>query len=169
MLLVELHSEDVKILKQEFLNQPQVAIHNTNGYQSIKAFLPPKQGRGLILIDPAFEDTQELANIISALKTAKQRFPTGVYAIWHPIKDSSITKDFYYELENIGFKNVLATEFSITSPKSNETHLTSCGMIIINPPWQIDQKLSPLLTTLVKTLAEEDNASFNIKWLTGLH
>ena len=167
MILTELNSDDIKILKQEFLHDKQVAVHHTNGYQSIKAFLPPQQGRGLILIDPAFEDPTEFGNIISALEIAKEKFPTGIYAIWYPIKDDLIKRDFYYELSTLGFQNILLTEFSLGKSLPNETKLKSCGMAIINAPWKIDMELKPIITYLNNVLTKDTFRYTNVNWLTN--
>ena len=152
MILVELHQEDVKLLKQEFAQDKRIAVHHANGYQSMKAFLPPKQGRGLILMDPAFEDPNDFNNIIAALKDGLERFPHGIYAVWYPIKDNLPIRDFQQELSFLGFQNVLLTEFSIGKVATADTHLKRCGMAIINPPWQFAEQLEPVITWLEAVL-----------------
>ncbi|MFA6409594.1 MAG: 23S rRNA (adenine(2030)-N(6))-methyltransferase RlmJ [Gammaproteobacteria bacterium] len=155
LVLVELNKDDVELLRIEFAQKKQIAVHHSNGYQSLKAFLPPKEGRGLILIDPAFEDINEFENIIAALKTAKQKFPTGVYAIWYPIKDLLKIQEFYSELENLNFKNILVSEFSVDTLQEN-SKLTRCGLAIINSPWKFEEDLQPLLNWLNAALARNN-------------
>lgn len=152
MILIELHREDILELKAKIAPDKRVAIHHTDGYQSIKAFLPPKSGRGLVFIDPPFEQTDEFQKIIAALKIAKQRFPTGTYAIWYPIKDIGAVREFQSELREIQFKNII---FSKTMIKKNDltdggmaSGLTRCGMAIINPPWQMQQELNAMVAWL---------------------
>jgi len=164
MALVELHKDDAELLRNEFVNDKQIAVHHSNGYQSIKAFLPPKEKRGLILIDPAFEDINEFENIIAGLKVAKQKFPTGVYAIWYPIKDLTKIQGFYSELEAIHFKNILVSEFSVDTLEK-DAKLTRCGMAIINSPWKFEEDLQPLLDWLAATLAHNNNGYSNWRWL----
>lgn len=162
--LVELHPDAMKMLKHEFGGDQRIAIHHMDGYQSIKALLTPKQGRGLVLIDPPFEQENEFAQIIAALKIAQQRFPTGTYAVWYPIKEPAAVKKFYRELKAIAFKNILAAEFAVDKVMP-DFPLASNGMIIINAPWQFDEQLKPLLKSLNKILAKSESAYSNVQWL----
>jgi 23S rRNA (adenine2030-N6)-methyltransferase len=174
MILNEVHPECIAALKQTFSNDHQVAIHHVNGYQSLKAFLPPPERRALILIDPTFETKDEWQQIIAALHDAALRFPMGVYAIWYPIKaikeraelpgrgpgpgsGCSAIACFHKELRNIGFADILATMFTanvnvfhkpLLHEKSLIPRLTSCGMTIINPPWQFASALEQLISWL---------------------
>ena len=118
-----------------------------DGYQSLKAFLPPKTGRGLILIDPPFEDKDEFKKILNALRLTKKRFPTGTYAIWYPVKNKTTVKNFQEELKLLGFDNILFTEF-FTAKGLGSPGLTACGIAIINAPWKFEAKLRSITTWL---------------------
>ncbi|MBU0455622.1 MAG: 23S rRNA (adenine(2030)-N(6))-methyltransferase RlmJ [Pseudomonadota bacterium] len=154
MILVELHPEDVKSLKQFFRKDSQTAVHHNDGYQAIKAFLPPKEKRGLILIDPPFEKTDEFQNIIKAMKTAYRKFPTGVYAIWYPIKDQIAVNRFHNQLKGLGFSAIATTNFSCSSieTKPDATPLCKMGMVIVNPPFQFEQEWNALREWLKKNM-----------------
>jgi 23S rRNA (adenine2030-N6)-methyltransferase len=164
MALIELHQEDIKLLKRCFYQDQQVAVHLANGYHSLKAFLPPKHGRSLILIDPPFEEKNEFEQIITGLQIALKRFSNGVYMIWYPIKNTSKTKDFYKKLKTIECKNILAIELTISKTVVN-SGLNSCGLIIINIPWQLELKLKPVISWLSRTLALDPTGEYKIKWL----
>lgn len=151
MILSELHPEDVQSLKYYFYQDKQVAVHSADGYLSLKAFLPPKHGRGLILIDPSFEEKNELEKIINGLKIAIQRFTNGIYMIWYPIKNSGEIENFHAQLKNIKCKNILITEFSIGKSVLN-SGLTNCGIAIINTPWQFELELKPVISWLKNVL-----------------
>jgi 23S rRNA (adenine2030-N6)-methyltransferase len=167
MVLTELHEEEYTILKDNVAADfsprnklKNIAIHHLDGYQALKAFLPPKDiGRGLILIDPPFEQNIEWNQVINGLDIALQRFPHGIYAIWYPNKDHKITSSFYSDLkQKINYKDILRVEFEITKTpafpdrdaKFARTPLSSCGMIIINPPWQFKKELDPIMAWLKK-------------------
>lgn len=152
MILNELHQEDAQSLKRYFYQDKQVSVHYVNGYHGLKAFLPPKNGRGLVLIDPPFEEKDEFKQVISGLQTALTRFANGVYMIWYPIKNSVEIKNFYKKLNNIECKNILAIELSI-GKNISKLGLTSCGLIIVNAPWQFEFELKPVINFLGKTLA----------------
>lgn len=151
MILVELHERDIFVLKQKFAHDKRIAIHHTDGYQSIKAFLPPKENRGLILLDPPFEASDEFRKIIDALKIAENRFPTGIYAVWYPIKEIEPVKKFHKELKLLNFKNLLLTEISLNKAVI-ENELIRCGMVIINAPWKFDKQVKPIVAWLQKTI-----------------
>lgn len=151
MILAELHPEDVTTLKKEFLNKPNVAVHHVDGYQSLKAFLPPQAGRGLVLIDPPFEDKDEFQKVVSGLETALKRFPNGIYAIWYPIKEIKHVKNFYNKINELELEALLINEFSISKPQEG-AGLTSCGMAIINPPWKFKEELQTVLEWLQKVM-----------------
>lgn len=161
MILAELHSEDALTVKQLFARDRQVAVHHMDGYLALKAFLPPKEHRGLILIDPPFESKNEFSMIISHLKLAYKRFPSGIYAIWYPIKSRAQVQSFYTELKASGIANILSCELSVDK-LDEDSKLTACGMVIINPPWQWPNQLKIPLQFLSQQLG---TGSYKIKHL----
>lgn len=148
-ILTELHKEDIITLKHNFYKDKQIAVHHINGYTALKAFLPPKCGRGLILIDPPFEDKNEFAQVLSGLELALERFSNGTYIIWYPIKDGIEVREFYKKLEQLKFKNILIREFGLTKDRPI-TGLNKCGIAIINSPWQFEIELNKVIEYLKK-------------------
>jgi 23S rRNA (adenine2030-N6)-methyltransferase len=118
MILMELHKEDAQILKQNFSNNKQIIVHHYDGYLGLKAFLPPKEKRGLVLIDPPFEEKDEFTKIITGLKTALERWRNGIYAIWYPIKDQTAAADFLAQLQALSPNKILTSKISINIPKA---------------------------------------------------
>jgi 23S rRNA (adenine2030-N6)-methyltransferase len=151
MVLMELHKDDVQMLKQNFFNDQQVAVHHCDGYLGLKAFLPPKENRGLVLIDPPFEEKDEFTKVIEGLKIALERWRNGIYAIWYPIKDRLSVNEFLTQINTIAPNEVLVSEITIVE-QSELSSLVSCGMAIINPPWQLDQKLKYVVPWMEKTM-----------------
>ncbi len=152
MVLMELHQEDVLLLKKVFAKDSQVAVHYYNGYQGLKAFLPPVERRGLVLIDPAFEQTNEFDLMLTALQEqVKSRWPTGIYALWYPIKDHIACNNFLGSLKKMDFK-YLVCEMTLAKRAGLEKFI-GCGMVIINPPWQIEQRLTEVLSWLWQVLS----------------
>ncbi len=143
VIACELQLQEYQTLKTTFDQYKNVAIHHLDGFLGLKAFLPPKERRGLILIDPPYEDPDEFTHIAHALSVALKRFETGCYAIWYPIKQHSQTEHFYATLKKEIKQPKLAIEFTIYPDIAN--HLNGCGMIIINPPWQCDEIINELL------------------------
>ena len=152
MILSELHPEEVQLLKQNFHADKQVAIHHLDGYQALKAFLPPQPARGLVLIDPPFEKTDEFSTILLGLQTAFTRWPTGIYAVWYPLKNPSAVKTFLTDLRNQGWQKILVTELSIYAP-NHSSGLNGSAMVIINAPWQFDTQLHEAVKFLWQILS----------------
>lgn len=163
MLLTELHPEDYQLLKKEFVQDKQVTIHHYDAYLALKAFLPPIQKRGLVLIDPPFEKPDEFESIVEVIKIAKQRWSTACLAIWYPIKNRSKVSRFYREVAASGLREILCCELAIDSISA--TGLNACGMLIIQPPWQFQQIAEKLLVELTPLLSNRGKGSFKLQWL----
>ncbi len=150
MAAVELHTMDCEALQSLFKKDPQVKVLHQDGYLSLKALLPPKERRGLIFIDPPFEDKDEFKHILSAIKIALQRFKTGVYAIWYPIKNTREVAHFMQQLELLGqpLFNITLDILSGTLPQG----LNDTGVVIVNPPWRLPETVKALMPQLSKIL-----------------
>ncbi|MGI4852283.1 MAG: 23S rRNA (adenine(2030)-N(6))-methyltransferase RlmJ [Janthinobacterium lividum] len=147
----EWHPEDVKILQEHFEKDSQVKVFHQDAYQFLKAVLPPLEKRGLVLIDPPFEKTNEFENLIGGLTQAFKRFAHGIYALWYPIKEIDAIDQFHFDLKKAGFGNFLCIEMALDILPPEES-LRGCGMIIFNPPWQLDERMKIILPKLMDYL-----------------
>ena len=165
MILLELHPEEVKNLKSLFRNQKNSAIHHQDGYQGLKAFLPPKERRGLILIDPPYEKNDEWEQTITTLELSLKRFPAGVYAIWYPLKDKAAVNQFQRQLKTLKVEKkveeIVVIELTV-HPEDIEFGLIGCGMAILNPPWQWQEYISKVIPWLWERLSEEGEGSYKM-------
>ena len=166
MILTELHPAEFLLLQQEFAADRQVAVHRLDGYQGIKAFLPPRERRGLVLMDPSFERRDEPAHMVSGLQTAYNRWRQGVYLLWFPITHRSALTAFYRALEKTGIRKILGCELCVHPPVTAR-RLNGSAMVIINPPWQVDKSLRELQSWLAKVLADNDEPASRVEWLIG--
>lgn len=164
MVLTELREEDALALKQEFHGDAQVGVHHTDGYGALKAFLPPKENRGLVLIDPPFERPDEFRAAADALTAAWQRWPRGVYAFWYPIKDRPPIDKFERIIKASGIQKVLVAELCLL-PDTRGASLNGCGMLLINPPWQMDEALRGVLAWLWPRLRTGELGKTRVEWL----
>jgi len=126
-------------LKQNFLRDKQVAVHPTDGYQAMKAFLPPKENRGLVLIDPPFESQNEFDQIKKALDTALKRWRSGCYMIWYPVKNKFLVSRFKEHIKKLNL-SYLILNFKLSALQETKK-LSECELLLINPPWKLDEKL----------------------------
>lgn len=166
-ILCELHEEEAAALKALFRDDARIAVHRRDGYAALGALLPPTPRRGLVLIDPPFEEQAgEFAVIETALQTALARWPGGVYAIWYPIKRGTDVVPFHRWLTRCGCERVLAAEVLLRAPDS-PLRLNGSGIAIVNPPWQIERALAPALDTLARLLGDPGAGHAELNWLAG--
>ena len=163
MILTELHTADFQRLQKEFASDRQVSVHCLDAYQGLKAFLPPKERRGLVLIDPAYENRDEAARMIKGLQIAYKRWSNGVFMLWFPITNNSALDTFYQGLEKSGIRKILSCEFCLQAPVTAR-RLSGSVMIIINPPWRVDNTLQEIQPWLIDTLAEDGKGSQKVEW-----
>jgi 23S rRNA (adenine2030-N6)-methyltransferase len=163
--LCELHPDEAAVLRELFERDPRVHVHNRNGYEALKALLPPKEKRGLVLIDPPYEAQEaEYRMIEAALKAALQRWPSGIYAIWYPIKLRSQVQPFLRWLQHCGARRVLRAEL-LVHPDDSPLRLNGSGMVILNAPWNLDQVLREPLQAMARLLSQERAAEWRLDWL----
>ncbi|RDS86731.1 23S rRNA (adenine(2030)-N(6))-methyltransferase RlmJ [Dyella psychrodurans] len=163
--LCELHPEEAASLRELFHHDRRVHVHNRNGYEALKALLPPKEKRGLVLIDPPYEAQEaEYRLIDTALKAALERWPTGIYAIWYPIKLRSQVQPFLRGLQHGSARRVLRAEL-LVHPDDSPLRLNGSGMVILNAPWNLDQVLREPLRAMAQLLSQERAAEWRLDWL----
>ncbi|KGM52468.1 hypothetical protein N792_05185 [Lysobacter concretionis Ko07 = DSM 16239] len=165
----ELLPEEAAQLKANFAADTRVAVHARDGYEAMKALLPPKFGdvrfnRGLVLIDPPYEaQLQEFDHIIGAVREALVRWPQASYAVWYPIKLRRSLNQFFRRAATLPVKSSLLAELMV-HPDDSPLRMNGSGMLLLNPPWQLDQTLRAALPLLQKVLGET-GASSRIEWL----
>jgi len=163
--LCELHAEEAGKLRHLFRGNPQVHVHQRDGYEALKALLPPKEKRGLVLIDPPYEAQEAEYKVIEqALKTALQRWPTGIYAVWYPIKLRSQVQPFLRRLQHGKARRILRAEL-LVHPDDSPLRLNGSGMVVLNAPWNLDDVLREPLRVLAELLAQDRPAEVKLEWL----
>lgn len=150
MILCELHPADYLALKENMRGAKSVAIHHIDAYLAMKAFIPPKQKRGLVLIDPPFEITHEFEKITHALEKALTHWRGGNFMVWYPLKNKSAVADFYRDIQQLQAEYCIL-HFSLTTEVA-PGKLSACGILLINPPWQIKETLANTLPALSSAL-----------------
>ena len=169
MAACELQKDEVAALKQLFAHDRRVQVHAGNGYEAIRAFIPPKSGeikigRALVLIDPPYEvQDAEYPQIISTLREILTRMPQAQCAVWYPIKQRRTLQPFFRKAASLPAKSALITELMVR-PDDSPLRLNGSGMLLLNPPWQFEKVLAPALPVLKQYLGET-GASTRMEWL----
>lgn len=163
---LELHPDDARLLAELFEGDVQVRVTQLDGWLALGAHLPPKEKRGLILVDPPFEIGGEFDRLAEGLVKAHRRFAGGTYAFWYPVKDRQEVKRFASLLHDTGIAKILRAELMIRAP-SPEPRLDGTGMIIVNPPFTLEGELRSVFPALSKVLSDGQNAGFTLDWIRG--
>ena len=163
MALCELRADDAEALDFEFAREPRVTVQAIDGYTGLKAMLPPPEKRALVLIDPPFESKAEFTGILRGLGEALRRMPGAVIAIWYPLTERVRADEFHYAVRDLATPAFFA-ELTLAGEKS-PLRMKGCGLLILNPPWQIDGEIRGLLPALVKQLRLDSGAAAHSAWL----
>ncbi|STX51622.1 protein involved in catabolism of external DNA [Legionella busanensis] len=145
---LELHPQEFHQLKTIPHFNKRVFFSNTNGITALEALLPPPERRGLIFIDPSYEIKTEYKELANAVNKALHRFATGVYCIWYPILSRGLHAQLIEKIQVNKPRTKLRIEFSLSLP--NEAGMTGCGLLIINPPYNLAQEMKIILEYLTK-------------------
>jgi 23S rRNA (adenine2030-N6)-methyltransferase len=163
---VELHPEDAAALETLFAGDIQVRTIALDGWLALGAFVPPKERRGLVLVDPPFEKRDDFDTMLAAFSEAHRKWPTGAYALWYPVKDLAAVDRFRLGLARSGIRRLLRAELNVRD-RDTATTFNGAGLVICNPPWQFAGTLHDLLAGLVPILAAAPGADYVIDEIAG--
>ena len=166
LVLVELNRKDCENLGALFGGDRRTTVHLMDGYQSLKAFLPPKERRGLIFIDSSFDRAREFDRLTEGLVEAHRRFATGVYALWYPLMEPLAMRAFERGLVETGIPKILQLEISVL-PQDWSGGMRGCGMLVVNPPFGFEAQARSMLEWLQPLLSREGGGSHRVVWLAG--
>lgn len=166
LVLSELVPAEADALRQLFRQDPRVAVHCRDGWESLGALLPPTPRRGLLLIDPPYEAPDDFDRVAKGLEQAHRRWPVGVLAAWYPVKDRRTLQAFTRRLAAapLGTGGVLQVELSVR-PDDNPAGLNGSGMIVVGPPWGLAEALRALLDEAWAALREPGAPPPRVEWL----
>ena len=137
-----------------------------DGWTALNAYVPPKERRGLVLIDPPFEDAGDFPRLAQSLEAAHRKWASGSYLLWYPIKERAAPDALARRLRRGGIPRILRAELSVAPPRE-PNRLGACGLIAVNPPWTLASELQILLPELAATLSGEGAGTHRVDWLTG--
>lgn len=163
---MELHPDDYETLHRLFDADFQSRVTELDGWLALGAHLPPKEKRGLILVDPPFEKEGEYERLADGLARGYRRFTGGVYCLWYPLKQGAPIKAFHEALKALDIPKTLCAELSVRSDRET-TGLSGSGLIIVNPPFTLKSELDLLLPFLKTRLGQDRFASSRCFWLRG--
>ena len=166
MLLMELHNTEAPLLRSVFRDDRRVTVLHGDAFTGLNANLPPKERRGVVLIDPPYEVKNEFQVLTEALIKAWKKWPTGIYAIWYPLQRNQPVPQFQYDLRAAGLRKIFIHEFCVI-PDTEPNRLAGTGMLVINPPWHFDKEIGTLLKWLVPVLDRGAGRPPRCEWLVS--
>jgi len=155
--LYELHPRDFERLNKNSDGGRRVHILNEDGFGGLLSLLPPASRRGLVLIDPPYEVKSDYERVFTTVEKAHRKFATGIYAIWYPVVERQHIVQLEKRLLRSGIRDIQRFELGL-SPDTDERGMTASGMIVINPPWGLYDRMSALLPRLRDTLGKQGSA-----------
>ncbi|SDR34517.1 23S rRNA (adenine(2030)-N(6))-methyltransferase RlmJ [Pseudovibrio sp. Tun.PSC04-5.I4] len=162
LTLTELHPEDFEELKNNYGGDKKVKVIALDAWLALGSFLPPKERRGVVLIDPAYEVEDEFDRLADGIIRGWKRWQTGIFAIWFPVKKFRAVRQLIATLEEAGIRNTIKIELS-AGVVSDDAAMKASGMIVINPPWTLTKDMNTALPWLCKTLTQGKNAAWNVE------
>ena len=163
LVLVEMEAREADALRDALGRQKLVSIVEGDGYAALKAHLPPRENRGLVLIDPPYESDAEFDRVLAGLELAYERWPTGTYCVWYPVTGRAGPTRFRRDLERSGIRRVLGITLGVR-PQDAQVGMGTSGLVIVNPPWQLDARLGELLPELHRRLAPDGQGGASVEW-----
>ena len=164
MVLAELHPQALAALKKTFRRAPHVHIHKRDGFEAIPALVPPATKRGLVVMDPAYEEKSDYETVVRTIERAYARWSTGGYLVWYPLLPERRHEALVRALRDCGIKKILRSEWHHKLPEA-ERGLYGSGVIWINPTWKAEDELRALGDWLLRVKFGTGPAILD--WLAG--
>jgi 23S rRNA (adenine2030-N6)-methyltransferase len=166
LIACELEPRAASALARNLRGDPRAKAIAIDGWTALTAYVPPKERRGLVLIDPPFEQPGEFARLAQGLAAAHRKWATGIYLPWYPIKDPAEVSGFVRTLVRLRIARMLRIELTVTRPRA-DSGLAGSGLIAVKPPWRLHGELEILIPALAGILFRTATKPPTIEWLSG--
>jgi 23S rRNA (adenine2030-N6)-methyltransferase len=166
LVACELEPEAASALDKNLRGDTRAKAVAIDGWTALSAYVPPKERRGLVLVDPPFEQADEFQRMARELAAAHRKWPTGIFLLWYPVKDPSDVAAFVRRLIRLGLPKMLRLELTLPTP-GPDFGLRGSGLIAVNPPWTLHDELKLLLPALAGVLSRTATGTVTLGWLTG--
>jgi 23S rRNA (adenine2030-N6)-methyltransferase len=164
LLACELEPGAARALSGHLGGDDRVRVVAIDGWTALAAYVPPKERRGIVLVDPAFELPDEFARLADGLAVAHGKWASGTYLLWYPIKQRGERDAFVRRLRRLAIPKTLRAELEV-GPPDNDERLRGSGLIVVNPPWTLERELATLLPALAAVLARDHKGGVRLDWL----
>lgn len=166
LIACELEPQAAAALARNLRGDPRIKTLPIDGWTALSAYVPPKERRGLVLVDPPFEQESDFRRLAQGLEAAHRKWATGLYMLWYPIKTRSEPDGLAKRLRRLALPKTLRAELTV-KPLGDASRLNGCGLILVNPPWTLPGELEILLPALAEALGQQGKGGFRLDWLAG--
>jgi 23S rRNA (adenine2030-N6)-methyltransferase len=166
LIACELEPQAAAALGRHLRGDTRAKALTIDGWTALAAYVPPKERRGVVLVDPPFEQKDEFTRLAQGLATAHRKWPTGIYLLWYPIKNTADVSAFTRRLARLGIAKMLRAELMV-APETSDRGLRGSGLILVNPPWPLHGELKILLPALAQALSRTAAERPTLEWLAG--
>ncbi len=166
LIACELEPQAAAALARNMRGDERIKTLAIDGWTALSAYVPPKERRGLVLIDPPFEEERDFRRLAQGLEAAHRKWATGLYMLWYPIKTRTEPDALAKRLRRAALPKTLRAELT-AKPLGDASRLNGCGLVLVNPPWTLPGELEILLPALAQALGQHGKGGFRLDWLTG--
>ena len=166
LIACELEPKAYRALAGHLRGDARIKTLAVDGWTALGAYVPPPERRGLVLVDPPFAEDSDFPRLSHGLAAAHRKWASGLYALWYPIKGRPEPDALAKRLRRSGIPKILRAELTV-APLSDPARLNGCGLILVNPPWRLENELSVLLPMLAAVLGRNNKGGFRLDWLAG--
>jgi 23S rRNA (adenine2030-N6)-methyltransferase len=165
LIACELEPRAAVALSRHLRGTLSAKVMPIDGWTALNAYVPPKERRGLVIVDPPFEQPDEFTRLADVAAAAYRKWPTGIYLLWYPVKDRDGPGRFIRKLRRIGMEKCLRVEFAVAAPRP-DGGLNACGMVVVNPPWKLAAEIGAFAPALVAVLGRDPNRGYLLEDLS---
>jgi 23S rRNA (adenine2030-N6)-methyltransferase len=166
LVACELEPNAARALRRNLARDQRAKVVAIDGWTALTAYIPPKERRGVVIVDPAFEQPDEPIRLADRFAAAWRKWASGIYLLWYPITRRHAPDALARELKRFAIPKILRVEITVAAA-CDVDRLTGCGLVIANPPWTLERELAVLLPVLASVLARDGNAAARLDWLAG--
>jgi 23S rRNA (adenine2030-N6)-methyltransferase len=164
LVACELEPRAAAALAKTLAGDARCKMLHLDGWIALRAQVPPRERRGVVIVDPPFEQPDEFARLRDGIATAYRKWATGIFLAWYPVKERRGPDALAKGLQRLGLARLLRLELTVGGSAA-PSRLGSCGLIVANPPWTLERDLTILLPALAKCLSPRGGGSFRLDWL----
>jgi 23S rRNA (adenine2030-N6)-methyltransferase len=166
LVACELEPRAAAALSRHLRGAPVAKVMSIDGWIALNAYVPPKERRGLVIVDPPFEQQDDFIHLADGVTAAWRKWSTGIYLMWYPLKDRGDADRFITKLRRAGVEKCIRIDFAVAAPQP-DGGLQACGLVVVNPPWKLAADIRTFAPALVDVLGRGDGCGFELDDLSS--